>query len=399
LNPIAYRAENIFIHAANGVLLVLLAVQILNISWISALIGSLLFLVHPAQVESVVWIVERSNLLATFFILLAAQCWFLFLRKKSSSWAFSSIVLLILGLLTRETAVIFPGLAAIISFTLIYLGVRTCVLGKMAQTVFFGGTWGTNLLSAMRVGLFALQFLIFPFPQNVNHLLPDITEYHRAVFLWSGVMTLLLLTGTIIATIQRRRIGFCLIFLLLFWFPTSQIFPLATPFAERFLYASLIPIAWLIGLGLDHTKKYFLPLVCGVLVLISCYAWQTNQYIPVWQNDVTLWTHAKQLNPTNWQNWYHMAEGEKVMAWARTRVEGIEEQAGWRDRAEQDYLAALKCGFPADRGGIVFLNLAEINLQQGKFIEAEENARRGLALRPDLLGLWQNRKAQFPSKK
>lgn len=77
LNPIAYKATNLAIHLANGAMLYKLARRVVprlisaspqTSGWI-AFIATALWLLHPLNVGSVLYVVQRMNLLATLFTL------------------------------------------------------------------------------------------------------------------------------------------------------------------------------------------------------------------------------------------------------------------------------------------------------------------------------------------
>ncbi len=70
LHPFGYHLSNLIIHALNGILVYLLCVRLQGSS-IAAALAAGLFVVHPLQVETVVWISERKNLLSFLFFLLA----------------------------------------------------------------------------------------------------------------------------------------------------------------------------------------------------------------------------------------------------------------------------------------------------------------------------------------
>jgi hypothetical protein len=91
----AYHLVNIAIHSSNAVLLALLLVSA-GISRRWATIAAALFLVHPANVEAVVWISQLKSLLALGFALAALL---VFRRFPLASTGF-----LVLGLLSKATA-------------------------------------------------------------------------------------------------------------------------------------------------------------------------------------------------------------------------------------------------------------------------------------------------------
>ncbi|HVP13409.1 MAG TPA: tetratricopeptide repeat protein [Phycisphaerae bacterium] len=85
--PYIFHLTNVLLHAANAVLVVLLMRRIVGGLAIPLLIG-VLFAVHPAQVESVSWISQRKTVLATFFALACVVCYLRYGeagRKRSKS--------------------------------------------------------------------------------------------------------------------------------------------------------------------------------------------------------------------------------------------------------------------------------------------------------------------------
>ena len=69
LNPSGYHVVNVALHIANAVLLYLLLGRFVE-RWL-AIVAAAIFLVHPIQTEPVLYVYQRSILLACFFSLLA----------------------------------------------------------------------------------------------------------------------------------------------------------------------------------------------------------------------------------------------------------------------------------------------------------------------------------------
>lgn len=111
LNPFGFHLSNILLNAFNAILLFLIFYFISEKILYSFFI-SLLFSLHPAHVEAVSWVSGRTDLLAAFFIFSAALLFILFLKKKKVLFYLLSTVCFILGLLSKENAVLFP-LAAV----------------------------------------------------------------------------------------------------------------------------------------------------------------------------------------------------------------------------------------------------------------------------------------------
>jgi Flp pilus assembly protein TadD len=79
MDPIGYHVTNILLHAANAVLVYLLARRLLRAATgragvplvIGAAVSALFFALHPLRAESVAWTTERRDVLSAFFTLLA----------------------------------------------------------------------------------------------------------------------------------------------------------------------------------------------------------------------------------------------------------------------------------------------------------------------------------------
>jgi len=82
LNPFAYHAENILLHAINAILVwrILRRLQVPG-GWL----GAALFALHPVCVESVAWISERKNTLSGLFFLVCIRVALEFWLPKSAS--------------------------------------------------------------------------------------------------------------------------------------------------------------------------------------------------------------------------------------------------------------------------------------------------------------------------
>src|SRR3990167_10324257 len=127
IKPLSYHLFSNLIHVANGILIFLLLKRFdLGISkgrtLAVAFLTSLIFLIHPLQTEAITYISGRGDALVAMFMLLAL----LFFYKselttsdvqrtsdvKTSVFGYRLLAIgfLVLGLLSRETAIIFPFL-------------------------------------------------------------------------------------------------------------------------------------------------------------------------------------------------------------------------------------------------------------------------------------------------
>ncbi len=125
IKPLGYHLFSNLIHIFNGILVFLLLKRLdLGISKGRALavafLTALMFTLHPLQTEAITYISGRGDALVAFFMLLALL---FFLKSETMSdlgrikvghwrfWKALSLGSLLLALLSRETAIIFPFLA------------------------------------------------------------------------------------------------------------------------------------------------------------------------------------------------------------------------------------------------------------------------------------------------
>ena len=107
-NATGYYLTNIGLHALNTFIVYLLVVQITRQRF-GALAAGLFFALHPIHAESVSWIADCVDLLATFFLLLSMVYFVLF--RQRSRWRYYAIALVSFALaaLTKESALTLPA--------------------------------------------------------------------------------------------------------------------------------------------------------------------------------------------------------------------------------------------------------------------------------------------------
>lgn len=120
IKPLSYHLFSNLLHLANGLLVFWLFWLIFR-KKLYAFLAALFFMLHPVQTEAVSYISGRGDLLVSFFMLLSLV---LFWQAESRNLSWKnwrkplSLFLLVLALLSRETAIIFPllVLAVYVSF-------------------------------------------------------------------------------------------------------------------------------------------------------------------------------------------------------------------------------------------------------------------------------------------
>jgi 4-amino-4-deoxy-L-arabinose transferase-like glycosyltransferase len=105
-NAAGFHLTNVLLHAISTMLVFVLGRRLMDRP--AALVGALLFALHPASHEAVYWIAARFDLLATCFTLAALAC----LWRDGAAAYVAGVACFGLALLSKESALSLPVMAA-----------------------------------------------------------------------------------------------------------------------------------------------------------------------------------------------------------------------------------------------------------------------------------------------
>jgi hypothetical protein len=112
LDPTGFRITNIAIHAVNCVLALVLARRLTGGARLAALAATLVFALHPVQVESVAYISGRRDVLFALFYIAAFLSYVRFREAaepgRRMAWLAATVALFALSLLSKEMAASLP---------------------------------------------------------------------------------------------------------------------------------------------------------------------------------------------------------------------------------------------------------------------------------------------------
>jgi len=329
LNPVGFHLFQIFFHLLNLILIFFLFKKILdeertkNSEEISFL-SSLLFAVHPVNVESVVYIGSIGEILYSFFIL---SSFYLFLKgidyetgeikKNTFIYSFS---LIFLSLLAKESGIVAFPLLLLYLFLFIkpkreiykkflistgitlsaysflrYFIAKISTVSQHYAPISLASFW--ERISALPYTVFSYLKIIF-FPKDLfisRHFL--ISSFADIKF-WTPFI---LLSGVLIFSfylIFKKKSIISLFFLLWFLgclFPTLNIIPLDMTMAERWLY---FPLIGFIGLFVFLVFKYFndnnlkkQKLYFCFFLIITIFSFRVIIRNRDWKDGLTLYGH------------------------------------------------------------------------------------------------------------
>jgi len=345
LRPFGFILVNILLHTTNGLLFLLLLRRLAGgKTWVP--FAALIFLLHPVQVESVVWISQRKNVLAMFFFLLAFHSYASYrdVGRRRAGWYYAlSMGAFLLALLAKSAAIVFP--LAILLFDRCFRDERNAgmrwfdtipffavgaVFGYLAVqshsaqhlgggTGYHGGTPYATFLTMLTVLIRYIALVLWPANLSAYYDVPVKTAVDPEVAVAALLVVLLAVAGVIFY--RRRRESFfwyALFFIALL--PVSQIVPIVTLMNDRYLYfpmlgaSALLAFAFLRDAEWGEVERSKRHAVAALLLLLAVGAFTatTMRRIGVWKDSYTLWADAVRKAPN--VSVTHDAFGEGLLA-------------------------------------------------------------------------------------
>jgi protein O-mannosyl-transferase len=447
LDPFGYHIVNTILHGLSAIVLYLVVLNALNqlrsekfnkSNRIISLFTVLLFVVHPVNVESVTWICSRKYGLLAFFSFTA---FYLFLRldqKKDNNGIILVIssILVVLAMLSNPFAIVLPALFFLYDYCrdesnnivavlkgrflyyLPYAAACVVVYPIIWRVLVVSDGSGTakkhvlgnplfTLLSMLQVFYDYLRNLIFPLWLN-NRYVVDVS---RSVYGYHVLISLVLIVMVgFFSFWQVKRKNklplFCFGWFFIGLLPVSNIIPISTKMADRYMYLPAISMFLgfslllgklsedLIGLG----KPNLIPSLKILLLLFFSIA--TIRRNGVWQSSATLWADSLKKYEANSvahlnlgnvlakrdeidqaiQHYLRAVELKPDFFKALCNVGSHFLERGELEKAIHYYSDALKIN--PDHAGAHF-KLAEAFAEKGKLNEAIEHNLMAISLQPD----------------
>lgn len=296
-----------------------------------ALLGGLLFLVHPIQTQAVDYIVQRLASLATLFYLLSLA---LYVKGRIGAgggalrplWFVGSALAGLCGMFTKETVFTLPIAIALYEFSFLSSAARAAPRGRWVWLAVLGGlgllivpallsfdlsrvfktvppqhgelftlTPSSYALTQLRVIVMYMQLLVLPINQNLDHDVP----VFDSPWDWRTLGALLLIAAVLFVAVKafrrRRLLAFGILWFFLTLLVESSIIPINDAMFEHRLYLPMfgfclvvVELAMSLGLARAVGALSALALVLGIAT------YRRNE---VWRDPVTLWSDAAAKSP------------------------------------------------------------------------------------------------------
>lgn len=327
MEPSAFHLVNVFLHAANVILIFFL---LSRLQLRSAGFAALVFAVHPVMVETVAWPLEIKNLLSCFFYLLALSSYLRFHTSNKIRDYLTALLFFIAALLSKTIAVTFPVSVLIIIWwrsghitkndllRSVPFFIIAGALGKLTAALEHsrvgasGPQWDFTVPERVLIAGKSLWFyigkLVFPLEQMFIYPRWDVKNAHWAEFFFPLSIVLVI----VLFWIMRRNIGKGpLTALMLFIISLSpalgfiNFYPMLFSFvADHFQYMASIGLIVLLTEALIQAlfklriEDRFQNIV--IIIYICVLALGTSTYLPVFKNQKTQWSDTIEKNPAAW---------------------------------------------------------------------------------------------------
>lgn len=374
----------------------------------AALFGTAWYLFHPANAETINYVIARGDSLSTLFIVLA---FVLYMYSGRCRKFHLYLIPVAIGMLAKVPAVMFgpilfvyillfekkipltgifkkkhfPALLASVKQSLPSLAFCTIgffFLQKMEPETWVGGVTSRYEYLITQPYVILHYFKTFFFPLSLS------ADTDWVVF--GSIFSLKAILGFIFVAVlfsfaivvsrypKLRPVSFGIFWFFLALAPSSSVVPLSEVMNDHRIFFPYVGLAgavtWFLYLILtgikkefSSLKKYSFLLAAGSLVFLSAYAYGTRQRNQVWRTDETLWYDVTVKSPNNARGL--MNYGLVLMA-----------KADYKG-AEKYFLKALDI-WPYY--SYLHINIAILKSATGFPQEAEQHFKKSISLRGDL---------------
>jgi protein O-mannosyl-transferase len=335
--PLGYRLVNLCIHAGNAWLVLLL------LSWAFAREGvapgvraharewalgaTLLWALHPLQTETVIYVTQRTELLASTSLLLVLHAARLALQEGAARhWMLLAVAACVLGTGCKETVIVAPVLVLLLDRAFfspslvvalrkhapLYGGLMIAELPLLVQVLSTprGDTAGLGLgispLQSLAVQGAAIAWYLrlsaWPSPLSIVYNWP----VHDAIprYLAQDALLIVIFVVAVVTFVRKPKLGLPAFAFFVLLAPSSSVIPVLTELvAERRMYLPLLCVVVLtiVGLCALFASRAGAVRACAWVLGVACLACvaRTSARVQDFRTEITLWRSALRAAPDN----------------------------------------------------------------------------------------------------
>lgn len=349
LDPAVFKSTNLAIHVLTMLALIGFFRSLLGtLGWsrqhatLAAAMMALVWAIHPLQVSSVLYVVQRMQTLCTLFIVLGLWAW-LRMRlaqmndSRSRRYGLLAVLCWMLALASKEDAALFPAYTLLLEVTILRFRAANPLVEKVLRRGYIGAlfagllvfllwavphywSWGAygnrdfnsveRLLTQGRVLAMYLGQIVWPAPSHMPFFY-DNFQISRSLFQPATTLPALALIAALLASawwLRERRPLYAFGVLLFFagHFMTSNVIGLELVFEHRNhlpLIGAVLAVTdlliWLTG-RLTAQRLILVPVCILILSVLGIGTWTR---VSVWGNPTLFAEQAPQLAPHSPRAW------------------------------------------------------------------------------------------------
>lgn len=433
-----YHLVNIAIHIFNGFLLFIFCRLLLESNTrlhncrfsdseklnhtVIAFLAALIWATHPLHTNSVTYIIQRMNSLASMFYLASFIFYIkgrlavkaspnetLFKIRKHYLWFSGAAVAWIMSLGCKETTIMLPFAVLLFEFYFLqsfktqwlrhnigyfiiiglffiiiafsYLGVDPIkTLSSLNDFSNNSFSFQERVITQIRVIIYYISLIFFPHPSRLNmdydyplsHSLTDPSTTLVALF-----AIIFILLFALYSAKKNRLLSFCILWYFINLIIESSVIPLAIIFEHRTYLPSMLVVLMAIVLFQQSFKSKWFKAVAYSIVIIFLSLW-TFQRNNVWDSRISLWEDCVNKSPyrARSHNNLGIALTDKVDSKILTR----EEERAVTNEAILHYKKAIHIN---PNFFEVYINLGAVLEENGTIDKAVQYYRTALMINPN----------------
>lgn len=320
-NPFWFHVHNTLFHLVS-IYFVYALVRLIGGNTFVARITSLLFALHPIEIEGVTWISGAPYAMSTLFLLISFVLFVLIDRGKINAWWMSlSVIIYALGLEISQIIFVFP---AILFFYIVLIrsitkkrlllltphAVYTFVYAFRLYYQFINRIADVNPSYEQAAGLFNplhqiptalgtyVQLLLLPYNLTLYH---EFVHYSQALYITNIAITVALLLTVLFCWRFSKLITFGLLLFLISLTPTLLPINIGWIVAERYAHFGSIGFFLALAVFIDYMIKKFNistdRVLMGAVVLVLILSALTVKRNLDWRSQDTLWPVTVKYSP------------------------------------------------------------------------------------------------------
>ena len=334
-NSMAFHIAGLILHLLNALVIYKFMLKFLTMSALVPSeeirflsIGTIcLFLVHPFNVESVVWLSASKVMLYSLFYFLGLYYYLLYTEQHKRRYFLLTLLCFVASFWAKEQALVFPLTLILLDFFVYPPKDATKHLKEkipfLLMTVFFGVITILSQFNNMQgvltpkaqfplyqricFGGYALSeyFIKCVLPIKLSYIypFPNLVDEKMSPIYWSYPVAIILLIIFVIRSSKSRILQWAVIFFIINLLVVLHIIPMSrfSVIADRYVYVSSVSVFALVAhviYQLLFSKKYSnarLAIVPVCMLYFGYLCVYTNQRVQVWENSHILKKELKTI--------------------------------------------------------------------------------------------------------